>query len=438
MEPVESEGAQRVRIEDLPAHLGEEVRLEGWLHNRRSSGKITFLIVRDGTGFVQAVGSLDALGEEAYRRLDHLVQESPLRLRGRVRQDRRAPTGVEIELEELESFPSGPDYPITPKEHGVDFLLDHRHLWIRTPRQRAILRIRAEVIAASEEFLRGQGFLRVDSPVLTANASEGTTTLFSVDYFGEPAFLSQSGQLYAEASAMALGRVYCFGPTFRAERSKTRRHLIEFWMLEPEAAFVEHEENLRLQEGLVRHVLRRLLERCAPELAEVGRDVRKLEKAEGPFERITYDEGLALLRRQGLELEWGDDFGAPHETALASAFDRPVFVERYPAQAKAFYMQPAADDPRVVLCDDLLAPEGYGEVIGGSQRIHDLELLRRRIRESGLNEADFEWYLDLRRWGSVPHSGFGMGIERMVAWICGLEHVREAIPYPRLLNRLRP
>lgn len=434
----QAEAVPRVRVDELPGHVGEEVRLEGWLHNRRSSGRIAFLIVRDGSGFVQAVASRDELGEEAYRLLDHLVQESPLRLRGRVRADRRAPGGVEVELAEVESLPSQPDYPVTPKEHGVDFLLDHRHLWIRTPRQRAILRIRAEVAAASEEYLREQGFVRVDSPVLTANASEGTTTLFAVDYFGEPAYLSQSGQLYAEASAMALGRVYCFGPTFRAERSKTRRHLIEFWMLEPEAAFVEHEENLRLQEGLVRHVLRRVLERCGRELAEVGRDVGRLERADAPFERITYDEALALLRRQGLELEWGEDFGAPHETALASAFERPLFVERYPARAKAFYMQPAADDPRVVLCDDLLAPEGYGEVIGGSQRIHDLELLRQRIREAGLDEADFDWYLDLRRWGSVPHSGFGMGIERMVAWICGLEHVREAVPYPRLLNRLRP
>jgi asparaginyl-tRNA synthetase len=429
----------QVRIAEVSAYAGRMVRIPGWLYNRRSSGKVVFLIVRDGTGLLQCVGTAADLAPELMSLADTLPQESSLWVTGTVRVDPRAPGGYELGLHSLETVQAAdPDYPLTLKEHGVEFLLDNRHLWLRTPRQAAIMRIRAEVIRASRDYLDDRGFVLVDAPVLTPAACEGTTTLFGTDYFGEKAYLTQSGQLYNEATAMALGRVYCFGPAFRAEKSKTRRHLIEFWMLEPEMAFVEHEENVQVQEGLVCAAVERVLSRRGAELEALDRKPEPLERVQPPFPRITYDEALDLLERKGLALPWGEDLGAPHETALAEAFDRPLFVTHYPATCKAFYMQPDPVRPDVVLCDDLLAPEGYGEIIGGSQRIHDPELMDRRVREIGLPVEAYRWYLDLRRYGSVPHSGFGMGIERLVAWICGLPHLREAVPFPRLINRIYP
>lgn len=427
-----------VTIDHIGKHLGEEVELRGWLYNLRSSGKIHFLIIRDGTGFIQAVALKNELGEEVFALAGQLTQESSLVARGTVRAEKRAPGGYELTLADLRLVSLSQDYPITLKEHGVDFLMDHRHLWLRTPRQQAIMRIRAGIIRAAQEYLDGQGFIRVDSPILTPSAAEGTTTLFETDYFEEKAFLTQSGQLYAEATAMAFGRVYTFGPTFRAEKSKTRRHLTEFWMLEPEAAFYDFEDNLRLQEELVSFVVANILGKYTPELAVLERDTGPLKKVVPPFPRLSYDEALELLRRQGREIPWGEDFGAPDETMIAEQFDRPVFVHRYPTKAKAFYMKPDPDRPEVVLSDDLLAPEGYGEIIGGSQRIDDLQLLETRLREHHLPEEAYRWYLDLRRYGSVPHSGFGIGLERTVAWICGLEHVRETIPFPRMLYRIYP
>jgi len=429
----------RVRISGVKDYVGRTVRIAGWLYNRRSSGKVVFVIIRDGTGLLQCVGTASDLSPELIRQADGLPQESSLWVWGMIREDPRAPGGYELGLEGLEVIqPADPDYPLSLKEHGVEFLMDNRHLWLRTPRQAAIMRVRAEVIRACRDHLDAQGFLPVDAPVLTPSACEGTSTLFGTDYFGEQAYLTQSGQLYNEAAAMALGRVYCFGPTFRAEKSKTRRHLIEFWMLEPEMAFVEHEENMLIQEGLVCAAVARVLSRNLADLEELDRELAPLERVRSPFPRITYDEALELLARKGVPLPWGEDLGSPHETALAEEFDRPVFVTHYPAGCKAFYMQPDPRRPDVVLCDDLLAPEGYGEIIGGSQRIHDLELMDKRVREIGLPVEAYRWYMDLRRFGSVPHSGFGLGIERLVSWICRLPHVREAAPFPRLLNRIYP
>lgn len=367
-----------------------------------------------------------------------LTQESSVILSGLVREDQRAPGGCEIELDDLELVQMAQDYPITPKEHGVAFLMEHRHLWLRSSRQHAIMRIRATVIKACRDFLDSRGFLLVDAPILTPAAVEGTTTLFPVDYFGEQAYLSQSGQLYNEATCMAFGRVYCFGPAFRAEKSATRRHLAELWMLEPEAAFYHFEDNLRLQEELVSYVVKTVLEKKKRELEIIKRDTTLLEKVSPPFPRITYDQALELLKEKGLPLEWGEDFGAPHETAICTSFDKPVFVTHFPAVCKAFYMKPDPVRPEVTLSADLLAPEGYGEIIGGSERIDSLELLEQKLRENNLPEEPYRWYLDLRRYGSVPHSGFGMGIERTVAWICGLEHIRESIPFPRLLEKMYP
>ncbi len=425
-------------ISDLSRHAGQEVEIHGWVYNRRSSGKIQFLILRDGTGFVQAVVSEGEVGPEAFSTCDRLTQESSLVVRGLVREERRAPSGFELTVKGLDVVQVAQDYPITHKEHGVEFLMDKRHLWIRTPRQNAILRVRAEVIRAMEDFLNERGFIRVDAPILTPNACEGTTTLFETTYFETKAYLSQSGQLYNEATAAAFGRVYCYGPTFRAEKSKTRRHLIEFWMLEPEAAFFTYEDNVRLQEDMVSDVVARVLERNRHELEVIGRDPAPLAKVQAPFPRITYDEALDRLRAAGRDIPWGEDFGAPDETIVSQQFDRPVFVTHFPAKMKAFYMQPDPQRPEVVLAADLLASEGYGEIIGGSQRIDDPALLERRLREENLPAEAYQWYLDLRRYGSVPHSGFGIGIERTVAWICGLEHVRETIPFARLLNRLTP
>lgn len=428
-----------VLIKHIGKFNGEKVTLKGWLYNRRSSGKIQFLIIRDGTGFIQGVMVKSEVDPQDYELAASLPQESSVQVVGTVKEDTRSPLGYELVIEKLELISTAEEYPISLKEHGVDFLLDHRHLWMRTPRQVAIMHIRDTVVKSIRDWLHEKGFSLVDAPILTPAACEGTTTLFETDYFGEKAYLSQSGQLYMEAAAMALGRVYCFGPTFRAEKSKTRRHLIEFWMMEPEMAFVEHDENLALQEEMVKYVVKKVLEQHRPELVVLERDIDKLENvANKSFARMTYDEAIKYLQEQGHEIQWGDDFGAPDETALATLHDGPVFVERFPAAIKAFYMKPDPDRPEVVLAADLLAPEGYGEIIGGSQRIDDMDLLLQRIQEHQLPQEAFKWYLDLRRYGSVPHSGFGIGLERFVTWVCGLNHLREAIPFPRLINRIYP
>lgn len=428
----------RSTIAEIAAREGQTATIHGWLYNRRSSGKIEFLILRDGTGFIQAVAVRSQVGEELFGRCQELTLESAIVVTGLVRRDPRSPGGFELGITGLEVVQLAEEYPIALKEHGVDFLLDRRHLWLRTPRQVAVMRIRAKVISACRQYLDELGFVNVDAPILTPAACEGTTTLFDTDYFGEKAYLTQSGQLYNEAAAMALGRVYCFGPAFRAEKSKTRRHLIEFWMLEPEAAYCDFEENMAIQEGLVSTVVRRVREENRADLETLGRDLARLEAVEPPFPRITYDRALEMLAAAGHDVSWGQDFGAPDEMVISESFDRPVFVTHFPAAVKAFYMQPDPARPEVVLGADLLAPEGVGEIIGGGERIHDLGLLRKRIAEHRLPEESYHWYVDLRRYGSVPHSGFGLGIERTVAWLCGLEHVREAIPFPRLLNRIYP
>lgn len=426
-------------IQEIAAHVGKEVKLGGWLYNKRSSGKIQFLQIRDGTGFIQGVLVKKQVDPEVWEAAKKVTQESSLYVWGIVREDERAPSGFELEVTRIEIIQLAQDYPIAKKEHGVDFLMDHRHLWIRSPRQKAILTIRAQIIKAIQDYLDSNGFTLIDPPVLTPSSCEGTTTLFHTKYFDEDAYLSQSGQLYMEAAAMALRKVYSFGPTFRAEKSKTRRHLIEFWMIEPEMAFVEHEESLKIQEELVSHVVQHVLQKCKKELQTLGRDISKLENVKPPFPRITYDEAVELLHKEGFtDFKWGEDFGAPHETKIAESFDKPVFITHYPTKIKAFYMKPDPNRPEVVLCADLIAPEGYGEIIGGSQRIDDPELLKQRFEEHDLKYEDYQWYLDLRKYGSVPHSGFGLGLERTVAWICGLEHVRETIPFPRMLYRLYP
>jgi asparaginyl-tRNA synthetase len=428
-----------VYIEDIGTHEGDEVTLKGWLHNRRSSGKIHFLTVRDGTGFIQAVMSKAAVGDDVFKAADHLSQETSLKVTGTVRADKRAPSGYEIDVKTVEVVGESHDYPVTPKEHGVDYLLDRRHLWIRSERQQAILRVRHEIINSVRDFFNTRGFILADTPIFTPAACEGTSTLFPAQYFDEQtAYLTQSGQLYNEANAMALGRVYCFGPTFRAEKSKTRRHLTEFWMVEPEMAYADLDDVMELAEGLLVSIVGRTLDKRRHELTVLGRDVSTLERVQPPFPRITYDEAVTILQQKGLPFEWGGDFGGPDETALSEHFDRPVMVHRYPAAVKAFYMKPDPERPDVALGVDVLAPEGYGEIIGGGQRIDDLDLLLKRIEEHGLPKDAFDWYIDLRRYGTVPHGGFGMGIERAVAWICGLEHVRETIPYPRMLYRLYP
>ncbi len=426
-------------IQDIAHHDGQAVTIRGWLHNRRSSGKIHFLTLRDGTGFIQCVMTRQAVGDDAFKQADHLAQETAVIVDGTVRADKRAPGGFEIDVTTLQVVSDSKDFPISPKEHGVDFLMDRRHLWIRSPRQQAILRVRHEVINAVRDFFNERGFILADTPIFTPAACEGTTTLFPVQYFeGETAYLTQSGQLYNEANAMALGRVYCFGPTFRAEKSKTRRHLTEFWMVEPEMAYATLDDVMALAEALVVYVVGRVLERRQAELKALERDTSKLETVKGPFPRLSYDDAAKLLKDKGLPFEWGGDFGAPDETAISESFDRPVCVHRYPSAVKAFYMKPDPRRPEVALCVDVLAPEGYGEIIGGGQRIDDYELLVKRIEEHNLPKEAFEWYLDLRRFGSVPHGGFGMGIERVVSWICGIDHLREAIPYPRMLYRIYP
>ncbi len=425
-------------IAQLPQHIGAQVRVAGWVTHVRSSGKVRFLALRDGSGDLQVVARAPDAPDSLLAQMASLTQETSVVVAGLVRGDPRSPGGVELAATEVTVVGSSDGYPIAPKEHGVDFLMDHRHLWVRSSRQTAALRLRARIVHALRAFLDDHGFVLTDPPILTPAAAEGTSTLFGVDYFGEPAFLSQSGQLYMEATAMALGRVYSFGPTFRAEKSKTRRHLTEFWMVEPEMAFCEFEENLAWQERLVAYVVADVLAHRRAELVALGRDTTALERVEVPFPRIAYDEAVERLAAAGFAVGWGDDFGSPEETALAGMFDRPVFVHRFPARQKAFYMQPDPARPEVALAADLLAPEGYGEIVGGSQRIHDVELLTARLVEHGLDPDAYSWYLDLRRYGSVPHSGFGLGLERLVAWIGGLEHVRETIPFPRTLNRVWP
>lgn len=431
---------EHVRISQLSEHVGDTVRLSGWVRGLRSSGKIAFLQLRDGSGFVQGVASKSDVGDELFATLRGLHQEASVIVEGVVRADERAPSGVELTVTSLEIIDASGDYPITPKQHGVDFLFEHRHLYLRHNTPFAMFRIRDEVIRATHDFFHERGFIRFDSPIFMGTAVEGTTNLFEISMFDEDvAYLSQSGQLHAEAGAFAFGKVYTFGPTFRAEKSKTRRHLLEFWMIEPEVAFLDHDGNLALQEAYMSYLVRRVLDNCQNELAMLKRDVSKLEPAaEGNFPRITYDEALERLAAASEPLEWGDDLGAPHETLLGNQFDRPVFIEKWPTEAKAFYMEPVPGDPTRVLAADVIAPEGYGEIIGGSQRIHDVALLKERIAAHNLPEEEFAWYVDLRRYGSVPHSGFGMGLERFLAWITGVDHVRETIAFPRMLTRMYP
>ena len=430
-----------ITIEQAERYDGQEVTLRGWLYNLRESGKLLFPIFRDGTGVMQGVVSQKEQ-PAAFEALRGLTQESSVIVTGRIRAEKRAPGGYEINvtaLQVVQKVPESAPYPIQLKEHGVDFLLDHRHLWIRSPRQAAILRIRAEAIRAAREFMDGQGYTLTDAPIFTPAACEGTTTLFEVQYIDEQkAYLTQSGQLYVEATAMALGKVYTFGPTFRAEKSKTRRHLTEFWMLEPEAAYADLNDMMTLGEGLVSHMVQSVVKNRARELETLKRDTAKLECVKPPFPRITYDEAIALLQEHGKPVKWGDDFGGDEETLLSSKYDRPVMVHRYPAAIKAFYMQPDPERADLALGYDTLASEGYGEIIGGGQRVHDYDLLVKRVREHNLPEQAFQWYLDLRRYGSVPHAGFGLGLERTVAWICGTEHIREVIPFPRMIYRVYP
>jgi asparaginyl-tRNA synthetase len=434
-------------ISEIGRHDGETVTIRGWLYNLRESGKLLFPIFRDGTGVIQGVVPKNVVAPEVFESLKGLTQESSVIVEGKVRGDKRAPGGYELDVsgvQVLQRVSENDPYPISLKEHGVDFLMDHRHLWVRTPRQAAILRVRAEIIKAARDFFDDRGFTLTDPPIITPAACEGTSTLFPVDYFEEQAYLTQSGQLYIEATAMALGKVYSFGPTFRAEKSKTRRHLTEFWMVEPEVAYATLDDLMALAENFITFLVKRCLERRRTDLQIIGRDIDKLERVDVPFPRITYDEAAKMLQeahaKGALEsqFEWGGDLGSPDETYLSSQFDRPVMVHRYPAKVKAFYMEPDPERADLALCVDVLAPEGYGEIIGGSQRMASYDLLVQRIREHGLPEEAFKWYLDLRKYGSVPHAGFGMGIERAVAWICGLEHVRETIPFPRMLHRLYP
>src|SRR6202163_9978 len=432
----------RIRIEDAGRHIGEQVEIAGWLYNLRKSGKIVFPLLRDGTGILQSVAVKANLPETLFEELKNLTQESSLIVRGKLRAEQRAPGGVEMDIEDAEivqRVPESDPYPITPKEHGTDFLMDHRHLWLRSKRQHAVIRVRHEVIKAVRDYFDSHGFTLVDTPIFTPAACEGTTTLFEVDYFeDEKVFLTQSGQLYNEADAMAFGKVYCFGPTFRAEKSKTRRHLTEFWMVEPEMAFATLDDVKQLAEELIIHTVKRALENRRPELTLLGRDLSKLESVKAPFPRMSYDDAVKVLQQKGSEIQWGGDFGGPDETMITEGLDRPLMVDRYPTQVEAVYFERDPDRLELALGVDVMAPEGYGEIVGGGQRIHDLNLLLKRLEEHKLPREAFNWYLDLRKFGSVPHAGFGMGIERLVAWICGLEHIREAIPFPRMLYRTRP
>ena len=427
-------------ISKIAEYKDQEITIKGWLYNKRHSGKIMFLIVRDGTGFVQCVVGKRDVSEEDWEQLTHLTQESAIIVSGNVVENPRAPhCGYELPVKEFKVVSvAQPDYPLSLKEHGPEFLMDNRHLWLRTPSQSSIMRIRHQIIKATRQFFDDRDFTLVDAPILTPTACEGTTSLFEVDYFEDKAYLTQSGQLYMEAAAMALGKVYCFGPAFRAEKSKTRRHLTEFWMIEPEIAYLTLEENMKLQEDMTVHIVQSVLKNCYKELKELNRDVSKLERILPPFTVMSYDEAVEILKKAGAEIEWGGDFGAPDEAILTKDAEKPIFVHRFPTVCKAFYMKPDPERPEVALGVDMLAPEGYGEVIGGGQRIDDYDLLVKKIEEHKLDRAPFEWYLDLRKYGSVPHGGFGLGIERCVAWICGIEHVRETTPFARTIYRLTP
>ncbi|MCW5852673.1 MAG: asparagine--tRNA ligase [Anaerolineae bacterium] len=428
-----------VRISDIGQHVGQTVTLHGWIYNRTDKGRLQFIQVRDGSGTIQAVAFKKNMPEAAFDEARRVTQESSVVATGSVREDPRSPTGYELDLSDFAIVQLAQDYPITPKEHGVGFLMEHRHLWLRSARQHAIIRIRATIIRSIRNWLDDHGFTLVDTPILTPSAAEGTTTLFETDYFGTPAYLTQSGQLYNEANIMAFGKVYCFGPTFRAEKSKTRRHLTEFWMVEPEMAFATLEDYMDVAQDMVSTIVQTVLEKHQADLKTVERDTTWLEKVVAPFPRLSYDDAVALLQQNGFpDFPWGEDFGAPHETTISNQYDRPVFVYHYPTHFKAFYMEPVEGRPEVCRSADLLAPEGYGEIIGGGQRMTSLELLEQRIQEHKLPREAYEWYLDLRKYGSVPHSGFGLGIERTVAWVCGLEHVRETIPYPRMLEKIYP
>jgi asparaginyl-tRNA synthetase len=427
-----------VYIENVGSHEGEEATLRGWVYNKRSSGKLQFILLRDGTGVIQCVAFKGNFSPEQFEALDKLTQESSLEIRGKVRKDSRSPGGYELDVVSFEIYQLADNYPITPKEHGTAFLMENRHLWLRSSRQHAILKIRHEIIKACRDYFDDLGFTLIDTPIFTPNACEGTTTLFETQYFDQKAYLTQSGQLYNEATAAAFGKVYCFGPTFRAEKSKTRRHLMEFWMVEPEVAFANLEDTMQLAEGLVCFIVERVLTRRKAQLETLERNISALEKISKPFPRLSYDEAVAKLQAAGAEIQWGGDFGGGDETMLSEQHDSPLMVHRYPSEVKAFYMQPDPARPEVSMCVDVLAPEGYGEIIGGGQRIHDYDLLAKRLEEHKLSAEPFQWYLDLRKFGTFPHAGFGMGIERVVTWICGLSHLRETIAFPRTLYRIYP
>ena len=427
-----------VYIEDIGRHCGEDVEIRGWVYHKRSSGKIRFLVVRDGTGFLQATVFSSEKDHPLFHQFDGLTQESSVIVRGTVREEKRSPGGYELTVKDMEILQVAQEYPISPKEHSTAFLMEHRHLWLRSRKQHAVLQVRAEVIRAIRDFFDGRGFRLMDTPILTPSACEGTTTLFETGYFDQKAYLAQSGQLYNEATAAAFGKVYCFGPTFRAERSKTRRHLLEFWMVEPEVAFATLEDTIELGTDLVLFIVERVLSRRRSDLEDLERDPKPLEAVRKPFLRLTYEDIIPKLREKGSVMVSGDDFGAAEETLISELSPGPVCITHFPARIKAFYMQPDADRPDLVLGVDFMAPEGYGEIIGGGQRIHDLSLLERRLQEHKLPREAYEWYLDLRRFGACPHSGFGLGVERMVAWMCGIKHIRETIPFPRLLYRLYP
>lgn len=435
---MDSQKKKRFYVEDLKDHIGEKVELRGWVYNSRSSGKIKFLLLRDGTGLCQCIYFKGECQQDAFDKFAELTQETSVIVTGVVREEKRSPGGVELGAETLEIVGASEDYPITPKEHGIDYLMNHRHLWLRSKRQHAIMRVRHEIVNAIRDFFNGDGFTLIDAPIFTPNACEGTSTLFETEYFDTKAYLSQSGQLYMEAGAASHGKVYCMGPTFRAEKSKTRRHLIEFWMVEPEVAFADLNDNMELAENFVEYVVQRTLKNRREELELLERDLSALEKIKAPFPRLHYDEACQIIKKENPEFVIGDDFGGTDETIISSKYDRPVFVHRYPAAIKAFYMKQDPEDAKASLSCDLLATEGYGEIIGGGQREDNLDLLFTRLKEHGLEEEHFKWYFDLRRYGSFPHSGFGLGIERTVSWICGLSHVRETIPFPRLYGRNYP
>jgi len=427
-----------IYIEDISNYKDQHIEIRGWVYNKRSSGKVRFLLIRDGTGILQGTIFSPEKESPLFKQFDDLTQESSLIVRGQVKEEKRAPGGFELSIQEIEIIQIAKDYPITPKTHSTPFLMEHRHLWLRSQKQHAVLQIRAELVKAIRDFFDGRGFRLMDTPVLTPSACEGTTTLFETEYFDQKAYLSQSGQLYNEATAMAFGKVYCFGPTFRAEKSKTRRHLIEFWMVEPEVAFATLSDIIELGEDLILYIIERILEKRKKELEILERDTKALEKIKKPFPRLTYEEILRLLKEKGSKIEWGDDFGAPEETLISEIFESPVNITKFPSKIKAFYMQPDPERSDLALGVDVLASEGYGEIIGGGQRIHDLNLLEKKIKEYNLPRQAYEWYLDLRKFGSVPHSGFGLGIERTLAWVCRIKHIRETIPFPRLLYRLYP